>query len=203
MKLPIQDINDFLLVSDSNFNYKFNESLIHQITTSYLLVNRQGTSAQKNRSEVKGTSKKPWKQKGSGRARAGSFQSPIWRSGGVTFAGKTQDYTQKINKKMYRGAIKSIFSELIRKDRLIIFEKFFIEQPKSKLLIKKLSKIQLKEAFIITHQTEKNLLLAARNLYKIKICHIKNVDPVSLITFKKTIITSMAMKKLEEMLNVV
>ncbi|BAP58374.1 50S ribosomal protein L4 [Candidatus Tachikawaea gelatinosa] len=166
-------------------------------------MNRQGTSAQKNRSEVKGTSKKPWKQKGSGRARAGSFQSPIWRSGGVTFAGKTQDYTQKINKKMYRGAIKSIFSELIRKDRLIIFEKFFIEQPKSKLLIKKLSKIQLKEAFIITHQTEKNLLLAARNLYKIKICHIKNVDPVSLITFKKTIITSMAMKKLEEMLNVV
>jgi large subunit ribosomal protein L4 len=174
--------------------------LIHQVVVAYMAAGRSGTKAQKTRDEVRGGGIKPWKQKGSGRARAGSIRSPIWRGGGVTFAAKPRDYSQKVNKKMYKGAIRSIFAELLRQDRLLLVENFSIPSNKTKDLIKKLKDLQLDHVLIITDQVDTNLYLASRNLEKVGVRDTSGVDPVSLISFDKILLTVPALKKIEEML---
>ncbi|MDE3973303.1 50S ribosomal protein L4 [Glaesserella parasuis] len=189
-----------LSVSETTFGREFNEALIHQVVVAYAAGARQGTRAQKTRAEVSGSGKKPWRQKGKGRARSGDIKSPIWRSGGVTFAVKPQDHSQKVNKKMYRGAIKSILSELVRQDRLVVVDKFEIDAPKTKVLVQKLKDMALTDALIITASLDENLFLAARNLYKVDVRDVQGIDPVSLIAFDKVVITVDAVKQIEEML---
>ncbi|EHC74515.1 LSU ribosomal protein L4p [Salmonella enterica subsp. enterica serovar Montevideo str. S5-403] len=164
------------------------------------VVFRVQPRAQKTRAEVTGSGKKPWRQKGTGRARSGSIKSPIWRSGGVTFAARPQDHSQKVNKKMYRGALKSILSELVRQDRLIVVEKFSVEAPKTKLLAQKLKDMALEDVLIITGELDENLFLAARNLHKVDVRDATGIDPVSLIAFDKVVMTADAVKQVEEML---
>ncbi|SBT82110.1 50S ribosomal protein L4 [secondary endosymbiont of Trabutina mannipara] len=200
MELVLKDTQDILNVSEKIFGFNFNKALIHQIIIAYFAGSRQGTSCQKNRGEVIGSNKKPWRQKGTGRARSGSVKSPIWRSGGITFAAKQQDYSKKVNKKMYRGALKSIFSELIRQNRLIIVEYFYIKAPKTKFLVQKLQNLLLDDVLIITDKLNENLFLAARNLYKVEVSDTKSVNPISLIVFDKVIITVNAIKQFEDML---
>ena len=154
----------------------------------------------KTRAEVSGSGKKPWRQKGTGRARSGDIKSPIWRSGGTTFAAKPQDHSQKVNKKMYRGAIKSILSELVRQDRLVVVEKFELDAPKTKVLVQKLKDLAVEDALIITASLDENLFLAARNLYKVDVRDVQGIDPVSLIAFDKVIVTVDAVKQIEEIL---
>nr|WP_072047580.1 50S ribosomal protein L4 [Klebsiella variicola] len=150
MELVLKDAQSALTVSETTFGRDFNEALVHQVVVAYAAGARQGTRAQKTRAEITGSGKKPWRQKGTGRARSGSIKSPIWRSGGVTFAARPQDHSQKVNKKMYRGALKSILSELVRQDRLIVVEKFSVEAPKTKLLAQKLKDMALEDVLIIT-----------------------------------------------------
>lgn len=154
----------------------------------------------KTRAEVSGSGKKPWRQKGTGRARSGDIKSPIWRSGGTTFAAKPQDHSQKVNKKMYRGAIKSILSELVRQNRLVVVEKFELDAPKTKVLVQKLKDLAVEDALIITASLDENLFLAARNLYKVDVRDVQGIDPVSLIAFDKVIVTVDAVKQIEEIL---
>ncbi|SES65908.1 50S ribosomal protein L4 [Thorsellia anophelis] len=200
MELVIKDANRQLSVSEATFGREFNEALVHQVVVAYAAGARQGTRAQKTRAEVAGTGKKPWRQKGTGRARAGNAKSPIWRSGGVTFAARPQDHSQKVNKKMYRGAILSILSELVRQDRLIVVENFAVEAPKTKLLAQKLKDMSLNDVLIVTHEFDENLFLAARNLYKVDVRDTAGIDPVSLIAFDKVVMTADAVKQIEEML---
>ena len=187
-------------VSDATFARDFNEDLVHQVVTAYLAGARQGTRAQKNRAAVSGGGKKPWRQKGTGRARAGTSSSPIWRSGGVTFAAKPQDHSQKVNKKMYRAALQSILSELARQDRLVVVESMELKEPKTKLLIKELSGFGLQGALIVADEVTENLYLASRNLHKVDVRDVSSIDPASLIAFEKVIVTVPALKKFEEML---
>ncbi|HBO39296.1 MAG TPA: 50S ribosomal protein L4 [Pasteurellaceae bacterium] len=200
MELVTKDAQSALTVSDTTFGREFNEALIHQVVVAYAAGARQGSRAQKTRAEVSGSGKKPWRQKGTGRARSGDIKSPIWRSGGVTFAAKPQDHSQKVNKKMYRGAIKSILSELVRQDRLVVVEKFEIDAPKTKVLIQKLKELALEDVLIITAGLDENLFLAARNLYKVDVRDVQGIDPVSLIAFDKVVVTVDAVKQIEEML---
>ncbi|MDG6897622.1 50S ribosomal protein L4 [Actinobacillus delphinicola] len=200
MELVVKDAQNALTVSETTFGREFNEALIHQVVVAYAAGARQGTRAQKTRAEVAGSGKKPWRQKGTGRARAGDAQSPIWRSGGITFAAKPQDHSQKVNKKMYRGAIKSILSELVRQDRLVVVEKFEIDAPKTKVLVNKLKELDLDDVLIITASLDENLFLAARNLYKVDVRDAQGIDPVSLIAFNKVVMTVDAVKQIEEML---
>lgn len=199
MELQVVGANA-LTVSETTFGREFNEALIHQVVVAYAAGARQGSRAQKTRAEVSGSGKKPWRQKGTGRARSGDIKSPIWRSGGVTFAAKPQDHCQKVNKKMYRGAIKSILSELVRQDRLVVVEKFEIDAPKTKVLAQKLKDMALNDALIITASLDENLFLAARNLYKVDVRDVQGIDPVSLIAFDKVVVTVDAVKQIEEML---
>ena len=187
-------------VSEANFAREYNEALVHQVVTAYLSGARQGTRAQKTRSEVAGGGKKPWRQKGTGRARAGTIRSPIWRSGGVTFAAKPQDHSQKVNRKMYRAAMRSILSELARTDRLMIVEALDVEQPKTKLLVETLKGYGVDNVLIVADNVDKNLYLASRNLHKVDVRDVEGVDPVSLIAFDKVMITVDAIKKFEEAL---
>ena len=200
MELQVKDAQSALTVSETTFGREFNEALIHQVVVAYAAGARQGTRAQKTRAEVAGSGKKPWRQKGTGRARSGNVKSPIWRSGGVTFAAKPQDHSQKVNKKMYRGAIKSILSELVRQDRLVVVEKFEVAAPKTKVLVQKLKEMALDDVLIITADLDENLFLAARNLYKVDVRDVQAIDPVSLIAFEKVVITTDAVKQIEEML---
>ena len=200
MELVTKDAQSALTVSETTFGREFNEALIHQVVVAYAAGARQGTRAQKTRAEVAGSGKKPWRQKGTGRARSGNVKSPIWRSGGVTFAAKPQDHSQKVNKKMYRGAIKSILSELVRQDRLVVVEKFEVAAPKTKVLVQKLKEMALDDVLIITADLDENLFLAARNLYKVDVRDVQAIDPVSLIAFEKVVITTDAVKQIEEML---
>ncbi len=200
MELVLKDAKSALTVSEAIFGRDFNEALVHQVVVAYAAGSRQGTRAQKNRGEVSGSGKKPWRQKGTGRARAGSLRSPLWRSGGVTFAAKPQNHSQKVNKKMYRGALRSILSELIRRNRLILVEQFSLQAPRTKLLTQKLKEMALQNVLIITCKLDENLRLAARNLYKVDVRDIKGIDPVSLIAFDQVVITSDAIKQIEEML---
>jgi large subunit ribosomal protein L4 len=187
-------------VSEATFARDYNESLIHQVVTAYLAGGRQGTRAQKNRSAVAGGGKKPWRQKGTGRARAGTIRSPIWRSGGVTFAATPQDHSQKVNKKMYRSAMRSILSELARSERLVVVESMSLEQPKTKLLVEALKGYGLDNVLIVASEVDQNLYLASRNLHKVDVRDVEGVDPVSLIAHEKVVVTVDAVKKFEEAL---
>ncbi|WP_136255933.1 MULTISPECIES: 50S ribosomal protein L4 [Halomonadaceae] len=187
-------------VSDATFGKEFNEALVHQVVTAYLAAGRQGTRAQKNRAAVRGGGKKPWRQKGTGRARAGTIRSPIWRAGGVTFAASPQDYTQKVNRKMYRAAIRSILSELVRQERLVIVEDISVDAPKTKQLTAKLNELGLEKALIVTEEVDENLYLAARNIPHVDVVDVAAADPVSLVAFDKVLVTVSALRKFEEKL---
>ena len=200
MELSLKDAKGALEVSDATFGREFNEALVHQVVVAFGAGARQGTKAQKSRAEVRGGGKKPWRQKGTGRARAGTIRSPIWVGGGRTFAAKPRDFDQKVNKKMYRGAIRSILSELVRQERLIVVEKFGVETPKTKELISKLKEMELKDVLIVTAELDENLFLASRNLYKVDVRDVQGIDPVSLIAFDKVVMTVDAVKQLEEAL---
>ncbi|QKX16018.1 50S ribosomal protein L4 [Microbulbifer sp. YPW1] len=187
-------------VSEVAFGREFNQDLVHQAVVAYMAGARQGTKAQKNRSAVSGGGKKPWRQKGTGRARAGTIRSPLWRSGGVTFAAEPRDHSVKLNKKMYRAALRCILSELARQERLVVVESFDVEAPKTKQLVTKLAQYDLAEALIVTEEVNENLYLAARNLHKIDVRDVQGIDPVSLIRFDKVVVTVSALKKIDEVL---
>jgi large subunit ribosomal protein L4 len=187
-------------VSAETFGREFNEALVHQVVTAYLAQGRAGTRAQKTRAEVRGGGAKPWRQKGTGRARAGTIRSPLWRGGGKIFAARPQDHSQKVNKKMYRGAMQAILSELVRQNRLIVVEGLEITRPKTRDLLDKLKDFGLQEALIVTGQWDPNLYLSARNVPKVDVRQAPNVDPISLIKFEKVIMTIDAIRKFEEVL---
>lgn len=186
-------------VSDEAFARDYNEGLVHQIVTAYLAGGRSGTRGHKNRSAVSGGGAKPYRQKGTGRARAGTIRSPLWRSGGVTFAAKNQDWSQKINKKQYRAGMRSILSELVRQERMLVVDKLELAEPKTKLLVEQLGKLGLDSVMIIVNEMDQNLFLAARNLHKVGLSEAGVIDPVNLVRFDKVLVTVDALKKLEEM----
>ena len=186
-------------VSDTAFGRAYNEALVHQVVVSYLSGSRQGTKAQKTRSEVQGGGRKPYRQKGTGRARAGTIRSPIWRGGGATFAAKTRDHTKKVNKKMYRGAMQAILSELARANRLLVVEELIIDAPKTKILVKKLKEFSLEKVTIVVDKLDENLLLSARNIKGVEVVEVSNINPVSLVGAEKVLFTLTAIKKAEEL----
>lgn len=188
-----------ITISEYVFGQKFNESLIHQVVTACLSNARAGTKAQKNRAAVRGGGKKPWKQKGTGRARAGTIRSPLWRKGGVIFAASPRDFSQKINKKMYRAAVRSIFSELHRQNRLCIVDNLYLEQAKTKDLIKHLSQLELSSVLIITDTPDINLILAARNLHYVEVCTASQINPARLLSYENVMLTGSALKIIQEM----
>ena len=188
-----QDIN----ISDNAFSKDFNESLVHQAVVSFMAGSRQGTSKQKTRSEVRGGGKKPYRQKGTGRARAGTIRSPLWRGGGVTFAATPRDYSKKINKKMYRAAIRSIFSELLRQGRLVAIEQPVLEKPKTKEIANFLKEFSLSKVLIITDELDVNLYLSARNIPNVDIITVREINPVNLLKAQKVAVTAEAFKKIE------
>jgi large subunit ribosomal protein L4 len=193
--------NQELQLSDTVFGCRFNEPLVHQVVTAYLAGGRQGTRAQKNRAAVSGGGKKPWKQKGMGRARAGTIRSPLWRSGGVTFAASTQDFSQKVNKKMYRAAVRSICSELLRLGRFIVLESFELEKAKTRDLVAKLQDLNIdQKVLIVLEEVNENIYLAARNLHKVELTDVEAINPVNLIHYEKILITAPALKQIEELL---
>jgi large subunit ribosomal protein L4 len=200
MKLKLQDKGS-VDVLDTAFGADYNESLVHQVVTAHLAGARAGTKAQKNRAKVRGGGAKPWNQKGTGRARAGTIRSPIWVGGGRTFAAKPRKYDQKVNKKMYRAALRSMLSELIRQDRLVIVREFTLEAPKTKLLSAKLKEMDLDNVLILNEAFDEALFLAARNLPDVGICDVAAIDPVVLIRFHKVLVTLAALKLIEERLS--
>jgi len=184
-------------LSEVAFGREFNEALVHQVVVAYLAGGRQGSKAQLSRGDVRGGGKKPFKQKGTGRARAGSIRSPIWRGGGKTFAATPQDWSQKVNRKMYRGAMQCILAELVRQDRLVLVEEINVASPKTKDLLAQLQGLNATKALIVTDSLDENLYLAARNLPHVEVIDTQAVDPVSLIAYEKVIMSVQAAKKLE------
>lgn len=184
-------------LSEVAFGREFNEALVHQVVTAYLAGGRQGTRAHKSRADVSGGGKKPFRQKGTGRARAGSIRSPIWVGGGKTFAARPQDWSQKVNRKMYRGAMQCILAELVRQDRLVLVEEFAVAAPKTKELLAKLNDLNAARALIVTDAVDENLYLAARNLPHVDVVDATAIDPVSLIAFDKVVMSVAAAKKIE------
>ncbi len=201
MNLNLTGTTGSVEVSDATFGKDFNEALVHQVVTAYLAGARQGTKAQKTRSDVSGGGAKPFRQKGTGRARAGTIRSPIWRSGGTTFAARPRDFSQKVNKKMYRAAMRCILSELVRQERLVVVETFSVEAPKTKQFIAKMDEYSLQNALLITEDVEVNLYLAARNVPHVDVRDAAGIDPVSLVGFDKVLVTVAALKKIEEVLS--
>ena len=189
-----------LQVSDQVFGAEYNEALIHQVVKAYFNTARAGTKAQKNRTAVRGGGAKPWRQKGTGRARAGTSSSPIWRSGGVTFPAVPRNYEQKVNRKMYRGAMRAILSELLRQERLIVVDDLSISAPKTKELLGKLGEVNITDGLIVVEDLDENLILAARNVYGIDVRDNTDIDPASLIAYDNVVMTSAALKKIEERL---
>jgi len=187
-------------VAETVFGTKFNEPLIHQVVVAFRAYARSGNRAQKTRAEVRGGGRKPWKQKGTGQARSGTIRSPIWRGGGITFAAKPRDFSEKVNKKMFRGAMRSILSELIRQNRLLLVEGFSVAGNKTKDLLQKLTAMNLDNILIVTENLDTNLYLAARNLANVDVRDASGIDPVSLVGFEKVLFTVPALKKVEEML---
>ncbi len=200
MKLKLQDKGS-VDVAESAFGADFNEALIHQVVTAYLAGSRAGTKAQKNRAAARGGGAKPWAQKGTGRARAGTSRSPIWVGGGRTFAAQPRNFDQKVNKKMYRAAMRSVLSELARKDRLVIVNELTLEAPKTQLLASKLKEYDLDNVLILNEAFDEKLFLAARNLPNVGICDVASMDPVVLIRFEKVLVTLPALKLIEERLS--
>jgi len=187
-------------VSEATFGRDFSEALVHQVVTAYLAGGRAGTKAQKTRSDVRGGGRKPWKQKGTGRARAGTIRSPLWRGGGRTFAARPRDHSQKVNRKMYRGALQAILSELVRQDRLVVLDKFDLSAPKTSELRAKLADLGFEKGLIITAQVDGNLFLATRNVPNVYVLDVAGLDPVSLVAADKVVMTVDAVKKIEEWL---
>jgi len=200
MKLSLANSKTTVDVSDDIFACEYNESLVHQTVTAYLAGGRQGTKANKSRSDVRGGGAKPWRQKGTGRARAGTSNSPIWRSGGVTFAARPRNYKQKLNKKMVRAAYASMFSELVRQERLHIVEDFAVSEPKTKQALDNLGKLSINSALVITEEADKNLYLSVRNLPFVDVTEIGGLDPVSLLKYENVVITKDALGAIEEWL---
>lgn len=184
-------------VADGVFGVDFNEALIHQALTAYLAGSRSGTRAQKSRSEVRGGGKKPWRQKGTGRARAGTIRSPIWRGGGVTFAAKPVNHEQKLNRKMYRGAIRSILSELARQERLIIIDEIEVGEPKTKAMLSQLQELGLNDVLIVATEVSENLYLSSRNIPNVDVIDTEEIDPYVLLGFDKVLMTKAAVEKTE------
>ena len=199
MKLAVAGGNA-IKVSEATFGRDFSEALVHQVVTAYLAGGRAGTKAQKTRSDVRGGGRKPWRQKGTGRARAGTIRSPIWRGGGATFAARPQDHSQKVNRKMYRGALQVIFSELVRQDRLIVLDAIELSTPKTGEVLKKLTELGFEKGLIITPEVDGNLFLATRNVPNVYVLDVAGLDPVSLVSADKVIMTVEAVKKIEEWL---
>jgi len=189
-----------MAVADAVFGQEFNETLVHQVVVAYMAAGRAGTHAQKNRSAVSGGGSKPWRQKGTGRARAGTIRSPLWRGGGKTFAATTRDYSQKVNKKAYRAAVRSILSELVRQERLVVVESFAVDAPRTRDLVAKLGAMELDRVLIVHDEPDENLYLAARNLPHVDVVDTTIVDPVSLVGFDKVLITAAALRQFEERL---
>jgi len=185
-------------ISDEIFSNEFNSDLVHQVVTSFLSGARQGSHSQKNRSDVRGGGKKPYRQKGTGRARAGTIRSPIWRGGGVAFASSPRDYSKKVNKKMYRAAIKSILSELLRQERLLAITTPKLTEPKTKLMANYLKDLQLEKALIIVDELDTNLYLSARNIPHLEVVTVKEINPVMLLRSERVAITPEAFKLIEE-----
>ena len=185
-------------ISDSAFGRDFNESLVHQAVVSFMAGSRQGTSQQKTRSDVRGGGKKPYRQKGTGRARAGTIRSPLWRGGGVAFASRPRDYSKKINKKMYRAAIRSIFSELLRQERLVAIENPVLDKPKTKEIAKFLNEFSLSKVLIITDDIDINLFLSVRNIPNVDVITVREINPVILLKAQKVAVTAEAFKQIEE-----
>ena len=200
MKVKLQDKGSVEL-RDEAFGVAFNEPLVHQVVTAYLAGARAGTKAQKNRSAARGGGAKPWAQKGTGRARAGTSRSPIWVGGGRTFAAQPRNHAQKVNKKMYRAALRSVMSELIRQDRLVVVNELTLEAPKTKLLATKLKEYDLDNVLILNEAFDEKVFLAARNLPNVGICDVASMDPVVLIRFDKVLVTVPALKLIEERLS--
>jgi len=203
MELKLLDMSKVSISSkavkaaDEVFAKEFNEALIHQVIEAYRAASRSGTKAQKTRSEVRGGGAKPFRQKGTGNARAGTIRSPIWRGGGATFAAKPRDYSQKVNKKMYAGAMRSILSELVRQDRLMLVENL-VDTGKTRDLAKKLKELDLKKVLIIIEGVDATLYLSARNLPDVDVYSVDNINPLILVSFEKILLTAGALKKLEE-----
>jgi large subunit ribosomal protein L4 len=189
-----------LEVGDTTFGVDFNEPLVHQVVTAYMAGARQGTKAQKTRSDVRGGGVKPFRQKGTGRARAGTIRSPLWRGGGVTFAARPRSFAQKVNRKMYRGAMRSILSELVRQERLVVVQSFGVAEPRTKVLVERLGQLGLDDVLIVVEQGERELELAVRNLHWAAVVEDRDVNPVSLLAFRKVLITAPALQRLEERL---
>ncbi|SOD21233.1 50S ribosomal protein L4 [Nitrosomonas ureae] len=200
MKIELIGSNDqktaSITVSDDLFMRNYNEALVHQVVTSYLSNARSATRAQKSRSDIDKSTRKPWRQKGTGRARAGMTSSPIWRGGGKIFPNSSgENFRKKLNKKMYRAGISSILSQLIRDNRLLVIESFCVESYKTKALSKKLEDLGLSNVMIITGQIDNNLYLSSRNIPNVAVVEVNNIDPISLLKFKKTLVTSDGLKK--------
>ena len=200
MNLDLAASSGSVEVSDAAFAREFNEALVHQVVVAHMSAARQGSRAQKSRSDVSGGGKKPWRQKGTGRARAGTTRSPIWRSGGVTFAARPQDHSVKVNRKMYRGAMRCILSELVRQERLVAVDAFAVDAPKTKALLSQLKDLELNDVLIVAAEVDQNMYLASRNLHKVDVRDVQGLDPVSLISHEKVLITVDALKQLEEAL---
>jgi len=200
MKLKMQGTGS-VEVADSAFGAEFNEPLVHQVVTAFLAGARAGTKAQKNRAAVRGGGAKPWRQKGTGRARAGTIRSPIWVGGGKAFAAKPRDHSQKVNRKMYRAALRSVFSELVRQDRLVVTEELALDKPKTKEMVAILKKHDVDNVLIVNEAFDENVFLSARNLPDVGICDASSIDPVVLMRFEKVLITLPALKLIEERLS--
>ncbi|HXY76438.1 MAG TPA: 50S ribosomal protein L4 [Steroidobacteraceae bacterium] len=200
MKLKMVSGGSALQVSESAFGQKFNEALVHQVLTAYRAAGRSGTKAQKTRAEVRGGGRKPWAQKGTGQARHGSIRSPIWVGGGRTFAAKPRDFAQKVNRKMYRGALRSMLSELARTERLLVTDEIALEAPKTKLLALKLKGWELPSVLIVVEAQDARLALAARNLPHVEVLEVGSLNPLSLAAYDKVLMTVGAVKLIEERL---
>ncbi len=200
MKLKMQGSGS-VDVADSAFGAEFNEPLVHQVVSAFLAGGRAGTKAQKTRSEVRGGGTKPWRQKGTGRARAGTIRSPIWVGGGRAFAAKPRNHSQKVNRKMYRGALRSVLSELVRQERLVVIESLTMEAPKTRELAALLKKHELSSVLIVNEAFDNNVFLSARNLPNVGICDAASIDPVVLMRFDKVLMTLPALKLIEEHLS--
>ena len=201
MDLQLHNSKEKITVSDAVFAADYKESLVHQLVTAYMAAGRAGTKAQKNRSAVSGGGAKPWRQKGTGRARAGTIRSPIWRSGGVTFAAQPRDYTQKVNRKMYRSGIRSILSELARQDRLVIVEDITVDAPKTKQLLGKLADLGVSKTLIVTETGDEKLYLSARNLPHVEVSDVAGLNPVNLVRYEHVVLTVGAIRAIEEWLS--
>lgn len=201
MELQLQNSKEMIAVSDTVFGSDYKESLVHQLVTAYLAGARSGTKAQKNRSAVSGGGAKPWNQKGGGRARAGTIRSPLWRSGGVTFAAQPRDYSQKLNKKMYRAGIRSIFSELARQERLKVVDDIAIDAPKTKLMLAKLNELGVTKTLIVTETGDEKLYLSARNIPHVEVTDVAGLNPVNLVGYESVVITVGAIRAIEEWLS--